>query len=146
MSWKFYEDRLTLAKSKANNRHEKTQILKGETVFNFLHRHFNLLWMVKTLFTGKPTHSQIVAFRIEFQSFKNSSTTQNELWKKCKKFSIDSTTEVPTAQPKVAVDSKTASGAAVLIHYKFSNFHYAISQNHVNVIEPFLGMCLHYSQ
>ena len=75
LSWKFYEDSLILAKSKMDNRHEKTQILKGETVFNFLQRNFNLLWMVKTLFTEIPTHSQIVAFRLEYHSFKNSSTT-----------------------------------------------------------------------
>ena len=42
MSWKFYEDQLVFAKSRADGRHEKTQILKGETVFNFLQRHFLL--------------------------------------------------------------------------------------------------------
>ena len=36
MSWKFYEDQLIFAKSRADGRHEKTQVLKGETVFNFL--------------------------------------------------------------------------------------------------------------
>ena len=66
LSWKFYEDSLILEKSKMDNRHEKTQTLKGETMFNFLQRHFNLLRMVKNLFTEIPTHSQIVAFRLEY--------------------------------------------------------------------------------
>ena len=115
MSWKFYEDSLTLAKIKVDNRHEKTQILKGETVFNFLQRHFNLLWMVKTLFTERPTHSQVVAFMLEYHSFKNAPITQSELWKKCKTFSMDTAKGIPTSQPREAVDSATASEAAILI-------------------------------
>ena len=82
LTWKFYEDALTLAKSRADSRHEKTQVLKGETVFNFLQRHFNLLWMVKALFTERLTHNQAVAFRLEYLSYRNAPTTQSELWKK----------------------------------------------------------------
>ena len=71
--------------------------------------------MVKTLFTGSLTHSQAVAFILEYLSYKNASTTQGELWKKCKTFSMDTTKEIPTAQSKVVVDSATASGPDVLI-------------------------------
>ena len=81
MSWKFYEDQLIFAKSRADGRHEKTQVLKGETIFNFLQRNFLLLWMVKTLFTGNLTHSQVVAFTLEYHRYKNASTTQDKLWK-----------------------------------------------------------------
>ena len=115
MSWKFYEDQLTFAKSRADGRHEKTQVLKGETVFNFLQRHFHLLWMVKTLFTGILTDSQAVAFILEYLSYKNASTTQDKLWKECKRFSMDTAT--PAAQPQVAVqpqvvvETTTISGA-----------------------------------
>ena len=51
LSWDSYESLLVFAKIKVDNTHEKTQILKGTTVINFLQRHFQLLWMVKTLFT-----------------------------------------------------------------------------------------------
>ena len=84
-------------------------------MFNFLQRNFNLLWMVKTLFTEIPTHSQIVAFRLEYHSFKNSSTTQSDIWKKCKTFSMDSAKGIPASQQKVAVDLATASEVAFLI-------------------------------
>ena len=103
MSWKFYEDQLIFAKIRVDDRHEKTQILKGETVFNFLQRHFLLLWMVKTLFTGNLTHSQVVAFTLEYHRYKNASKTQDKLWKECKRFSMDIEKTTPATQPQVAI-------------------------------------------
>ena len=113
MTWKYYEDALTLAKSRADSRHEKTQVLKGETMFNILQRHFNFLWMVKALFTERLTHNQAVAFRLEYLSYRNAPTIQSELWKKCKIFSIDTTKKIPTDKSKVAVDSAATSGPVV---------------------------------
>jgi len=119
MSWKLYEDQLVFAKIRADGRHEKTQILKGETVFNFLQRHFLLLWMVKTLFTSNLTHSQVVAFTLEYHRYKNAPITQDKLWKECKKFSIDTEKGFPAKQPQVVVqpqiviESATISGTSV---------------------------------
>ena len=118
MSWKFYEDQLIFSKRRADGRHEKTQVLKRETVFNFLQRHFLLLWMVKTLFTGNLTHSQVVAFTLEYHRYKNASTTQDKLWKECKRFSMDTEKGTPATQPQVAVqpqiviETATISGAS----------------------------------
>ena len=57
LSWDSYENLLVLTKSKVDNTHEKTQVLKGATMINFLHRHFQLLWLVKTLFTERPYYN-----------------------------------------------------------------------------------------
>ena len=63
--WNYYENLLVLTKSKVDNRHEKTQVLKGETMVNLLQRHFQLLRMVKTLFSERPSYDRITAFRLE---------------------------------------------------------------------------------
>ena len=79
--------------------------------------------MVKTLFSENLTHSQDVAFRLEYLSHKNSPTNQRELWKRCKTFSIDTAKGTPASQPRVAsqpqatvqppaaVETATISGA-----------------------------------
>ena len=54
--WSSYENSLVMTKIKIDNRYEKTQVLKGETMVNFLQRHFQLLGMVKTLFSERPSY------------------------------------------------------------------------------------------
>ena len=55
-SWDYYENLLVLTKIKVDNTHEKTQVLKGATVIQFLQRHFQLLWLVKNLFAERPSY------------------------------------------------------------------------------------------
>ena len=49
------------------------------------------------------THSQVVAFTLEYHCYKNAPITQDKLWKECKKFSIDTKKGFPAKQPQVAV-------------------------------------------
>ena len=51
-------------KSKIGNSNEKTVVLKGDTILNYLHKYFYLLWMVKNLFVEKPTYSTITNFQM----------------------------------------------------------------------------------
>ena len=80
---------------------------------------FRSLWMVKTLFTSNLTHSQVVAFTLEYHRYKNAPITQDKLWKEYKKFSIDTEKGFPTKQPQVVVqrqiviESATVSGTSV---------------------------------
>lgn len=55
VSWKKYETLLVEAKRKVDNTHEKTTVLKGATIVNYLNKYFKLLWMVKIMFTDKTT-------------------------------------------------------------------------------------------
>ena len=82
---------------------------------NFLQRHFQLLWMVKTLITERPTYSQIISFKLEYRNLKNSPATKNEIWKKCKTYSIDSTKGAPAPQKETTIDSGTAEATVVPI-------------------------------
>ena len=62
-----YETLLVEAKSKIDSSHEKTTILKSSTIVNYFHRYFQLLWLVKTLFTKKPTYNQITDLKMYLQ-------------------------------------------------------------------------------
>lgn len=64
LPWKTYETLLVEAKRKVNNTHEKTTVLNGATIVNYLNKDFKLLWMVKNLFTDKPTCGKMTTCRI----------------------------------------------------------------------------------
>ena len=89
MSWDSYEPLLVLVKSNVDNTHEKTQVLKGETIINFFQRHFQLLWLVKTLFAERPSFNKIIAFRLEYHKLVYSPKTNVEILKKCKAWMAD---------------------------------------------------------
>ena len=79
MSWETYETLLVEEKGKIDNTHEKTTVLKGTTIVNFLHKDFQLLWMVKTLFLDKPTYTRIIYFRLEHHKLLHAPNTNVEL-------------------------------------------------------------------
>ena len=89
LSWDSYENLLVLTKIKVDNTHEKTQVLKGEMMINFLHRHFQLLGLVKTLLTETPYYNRITALRLEYHNLIHSPGTRVEIWKKCRALTID---------------------------------------------------------
>ena len=74
------------AKSKIGNTHEKTVILKGATIVNFLHKDFQLLWMMKTLFSERPSYSRITNFRMVHVKLANCPSPNVDLWRKCKEW------------------------------------------------------------
>ena len=84
-----YEPLLVLAKIKVDNTHEKTQVLKGAKMINFLQRNFQLLWLVKTLFVERPSFNRITAFRLEYHKLVHSPKTNIEIWKKCRSWMAD---------------------------------------------------------
>lgn len=83
LSWEQYETLLVEAKSKTNSSHEKTTILKGATILNHLQRHFQLLWLVKTLFTNKPTYTKVTNLRMAYSRMPHCLVLELTLWKKC---------------------------------------------------------------
>ena len=66
-------------KRKIDNTHEKIAVLKGPTVVNFLHRNFQLLWMVKTLLIERPSFTRITDFRLEYHKLVNYPKTNIEV-------------------------------------------------------------------
>ena len=51
LPWETFETLMVKEKSKIGDTHEKNVILKGATIVNFLHKDFQLLWIMKTLFS-----------------------------------------------------------------------------------------------
>ena len=86
LSRETYETLLVEEKSKIDNTHEKTVVLKGTTIVNYLHKHFQLLWMVRTLFLDKPTYTKIIAFILEHHKLVHAPKKNVELRKKCRKW------------------------------------------------------------
>ena len=83
-SWDSYEPLLVLKKIKVDSTHEKTRVLKGAIGINFLQIHFQLLWLVKTLFVERTYFNRIAAFILEFHKLVHSPKTNIEIWKKCR--------------------------------------------------------------
>ena len=84
-----YETMLVDEKSKIDNTHERVAVLKGTTIVNFLHKDFQLLWMVKNLFLEKPTYTRINAFRLEHHQIVHPPKTNFELQIKCRAWMFD---------------------------------------------------------
>jgi len=91
LPWKTYETLLVEAKSKVDNTHEKTIVLKGATIVNYLNKDFKVLRMVKTLFTDKPTYGRITTCRITLDKVDEAPKSNVPLWRKCKEWMIDQT-------------------------------------------------------
>ena len=89
LSWVAYEPLLVLEKSKVDNTHEKTQILKGATMINFLQRQFPLLWLMKTLFSKRPSLNRITTFRLEYHKLVHSPKTHIDIRNKCRAWMTD---------------------------------------------------------
>ena len=104
---KTYETLLVETKSKIDNTHEKTTVLKGATIVNYLHKDFKLLWMVQTLFTDKPTYSRIITFRITLDKPEEAPKSNVPLWRKCKEWMIEQGKGTPADQPAKDSDSNS---------------------------------------
>ena len=105
LPWKTYETLLVEAKSKVDNTHEKTTVLKGVTIVNYLNKEFKLLWMVKTLFTNKPTYGRIIACRIALDNLEEAPISNVPLWRMCKESMTNQTKDASTRPPTQATDS-----------------------------------------
>ena len=86
LPWETYETSLVEAKSKIGNTHENIVILKGATIVNYLHKDFQLLWVMKTLFLERTSYSRIIYFRIAHVKLANYSNSNVDLWRKCKEW------------------------------------------------------------
>lgn len=86
LSWELYETLLVEARSKISSTHEKTAVLKGATIVNYLHKEFQLLWMMKTLFIEKPRYERVTNFRIAHVKFINCPSTNADIWRKSKEW------------------------------------------------------------
>lgn len=84
LPWKTYETILVEAKRKIDSSQEKTTILKGSTIVNYLHKDFQMLWLIKTLFTENPSYSQMNNFRMVHTRFIKCPSSNIIVWKKCK--------------------------------------------------------------
>ena len=69
LPWETYETLLEEAKSNIGTSHDKTIVLKGTTIVNYLHRYFQLLWLIRTPFTDQRTYSRISNFRMVTPGF-----------------------------------------------------------------------------
>lgn len=93
-----------MEKIKVDNKPEKTQVLKWETMINFLQKHFQLLWLVKTLFTEGPSYNRITAFKLEYHNLTHSPETKINIWKKCRTWTIDLPKGFSTSKKENSVD------------------------------------------
>lgn len=89
LPWKTYETFPVEAKSKVDNTHERTTVLKGATIVNFLNKDFKLLWMVKTLFFDKLTYGRITTCRIAVDKLEEAPKSNVPLWRNCKEWMIE---------------------------------------------------------
>ena len=87
---------LVEVKIKVDNTHEKTTVLKGATIVDYLNKDFKLLWMVKTLFTDKPTYGRITTCRIELEKLEEALKLNVPLWRRCKERMIEQTKDAST--------------------------------------------------
>ena len=56
-----------VVKSRENETHEKTAILKGRLVFNYMQRDFKLLWFMKTLLVAKTDYTKLSNLKVAFK-------------------------------------------------------------------------------
>lgn len=69
LPWETYETLLVEAKRKFISTHEKTAVLKGNTIVNYLHIYFQLFSMMNTLFIEKQTYNMVTNFRMAHVNF-----------------------------------------------------------------------------
>ena len=115
LPWKTYETLLVEAKSKVDNTHEKTTVLKGATIVKYLNKDFKLLWMVKTLFTDKPTYDRIIAYRITLDKLEEAPNSNVPLWRKCKEWMIEQTKAASARPPTQAIDSNSEQKSPIIL-------------------------------
>ena len=82
---------------------------------NFLQRHFQLLWMVKTLFSERPSYDWIIAFKLEYHNLTHSSRTKVEIWKKWRAWTIDLPKGSATKKDKSVDQGKEATSSEIPI-------------------------------
>jgi len=100
LSWEQYEIFLVEEKSEINASHDKTKILKGDTIMNYLLGDFQLLWLVKNLFTDKPTYTKVTNLKMAFNIVLQCPIPDLTLWKKCQ--SLISPMNVRVVQPRAS--------------------------------------------
>lgn len=115
LPWKTYDTLLVEAKSKVDNTHEKTTVLKGATIVNYLNKDFKLLWMVKTLFIDNPTYSRITACRIALDKLEEERNSNVPLWRKCKEWMIEQTKDTPAGPPTQATNSHSEQQSPIIL-------------------------------
>lgn len=100
-----YETLLIEAKRKIGSTHERTTVLKGATIINYLHRDFHILWLMRTRFMEKPTYKMITNFIMENTKFSKSPSSDTGIQKKCKEW-MSLTTTSAEARPPSAPQSE----------------------------------------
>lgn len=116
LPWKTYETLLVEAKRKVDNTHEKIAVLKGATIVNYLNKDFKLLWMVKNLFTDKPTYSRITTCRIALDKLEEAPKSNVPLWRKCKEWMIEKTKDASARPPPTqAIDSNSEQQSPIIL-------------------------------
>lgn len=103
LPWETYETSVVEEKRKIGSTHERTTILKGETIVNYLQMDFKFLWLMRTLFIDKPTHRRITSFRMTHTRFVKSPSLNVAMWKKCRGWMPPTTTsaeEGPSSPPQ----------------------------------------------
>lgn len=114
LPWKTYETFLVEAKRKVDNTHEKATILKGAIIVNYLNKYFKLHWMVKTLFTYKPTYSRITACKIALDKLEEAPKSNVLLWRKCKEWMIEKTKDASAGPPIQPTDSNSEQQSPII--------------------------------
>lgn len=89
-----YESLLVQSKTKIIYTHERTIVLKGTTILNYLHRYFQLLWLMRTPFVDKKTYNMIRNFKMAHTRFFKSPSLDTTIWKKCGELMSPTTTIV----------------------------------------------------
>ena len=82
LPWESYETFLVEEKIKIDGTHEKTIVLKGSTIVNYLNKDFKLIWMVKTLFIDNPTYSSVTTFRMALNKLEEAEKPNVPLWRR----------------------------------------------------------------
>ena len=89
--------------------------MKGATIVNYLHKYFKLLWMVKTLFTDKPTYSRITAFKVTLDKLEEEPKSNVPLWRKCKEWMIEQARGTPADQTAKDSDSNSDQQSPIIV-------------------------------
>lgn len=79
------------SKRKIDTSHEKTTVIKGATIVNYLHRDFQLLWLIRTMFTDQPNYSRITNFRMDHTTFFKSPSSDMTVLNKCRGWMLPTT-------------------------------------------------------
>ena len=88
-----------VVKSRADETHERTAILKGIIVVNYLKRDFQLLWLMKTLFFAKLDYTKLSNLKVAFQKMIQCKLLDEQLLKKCERLITPIEGEVQMVEP-----------------------------------------------